>query len=54
MGAYPMDTSDHRMSLAVYELRSFSTQPDLAKLMPLTSDKWEAAVTVFHRKFVLN
>jgi len=54
MGAYPMDTSDHRMSLAVYELRSFSTQPDLVALMPLTFDKWEAAVTVFHRKFVLN
>jgi hypothetical protein len=54
MGAYPVDTSDHRMSLAVYELRSFSTQPDLVALMPLTFDKWEAAVTVFHRKFVLN
>ena len=54
MGAYPMDTSDHRTSLAVYELRSFSTQPDLVKLNPLTFDKWEAAVTLFHRKFVLN
>ena len=54
MGADPMDTSDHRMSLAVYELRSFSTQPDLVTPMPLTFDKWEAAVTVFHRKFVMN
>jgi hypothetical protein len=52
MGAFPMDSNDGKVPLAVYEHRAFADSPAVTKLGELSSDRWGSIVAVFHEQFV--
>jgi hypothetical protein len=51
MGAFPMDSSADP-PLAVYEHRAFTDHPEVARLKPLTADKWAEVARIFYANFV--